>query len=120
MPECEVKVHREGKEITVELIDEDGNSFIGKAIDRDPDAYNMYSGEYTCVIVEGPMKVNGEYVEEQEVAFLLADEVSVEPSDELKFLPLRWGSFACRQSVFLTVDGKRTEITTRMPWESTT
>ena len=112
MQKCEVKVVRQRNEITVELTDEDGSIFTTKVTDREPDAYSMYLGENTAVTVEGPIKVGGEYVERMEVVFSLADEISVEPSSGLKYLRLQSGTLVLRQSVFITVDGGKREITT--------
>ena len=110
MTEATVRVERRGLEIIVEVTDENGNLFTRTLQDPDPDGTRMYPQITT--FIEGPLKFNGEYQSDVLVGFSIGDEVTVEPANRLKFLRLPSGPLTSWQSVFVTVDGVKREITT--------
>ena len=85
MPKCEARlVDWQGNEFTVEVLDEDSNTFTGKGTLDTP--ADILESSTICILVEGPMKVHGEYVPELEVCFEISDGITVELSEIPKFL----------------------------------
>ena len=112
MTEATVRVDRRGLEIIVEVTDEDGNLFTRTLPDPDPDPDGTRMYPQITTFIEGPLKFNGAYQSNVLVGFSIGDEVTVEPANKLKFLRLPSGPLTFWQSVFVTVDGVKREITT--------
>lgn len=113
MGQHHAKVHRQGEEVVVEVIDDNGTSFCSKVRLRTSDVEDaLYAGELRVVTVDGPMKIDGQCVPSIEVAFTPVDEIQIEPSADLKYLRLRAADLVIRQSVFFeTAEGRRVELT---------
>lgn len=60
---------------------------------------------------DGPITASVE-VSTPELIILPADDILVEDSEQTKYLHLKNGSFSCHKSVYLMVDGKKSEVTT--------
>lgn len=80
--------HRRRDEITVELVDEGGETFTIAARYA---AEQKNEGEPVCVTFKAPVKFNGDYVSGFVVCLELLEGITVEPSDSYKFLPLKAG-----------------------------